>query len=81
MKQRFARLISIGDEPRDQARHEMGEAAVAAVLDPGAIFEWIAGRLHDRALGRQALIEQRQKTMVPVLWTGAINSRPLSKRA
>ena len=73
--------MGVGDKPSDQVDHEMSNAAMAAVLNLGNIFELIMNGLNKRAPAQQAFIEQRQEPIMPIFAKGGYQRRPFSKRA
>lgn len=63
--------MGIGKESGDPVDHEVSDTAMAAVLNLGAVFELIMGRLNERAPLQQALIKQGQEPVRHILAYGS----------
>ncbi len=72
--------MGVGDKPSDQVDHEISNAAMAAVLNLGNIFELIMNGLNKRAPAQQEFIEQRQEPITHIFANGGYQLEALLKK-
>jgi hypothetical protein len=78
IERRFLFLISVGDQCGQQIRNEVGQAAVARMLDLTNVLELIVDRLAQCALAQENLVEHRDQLVLHILLDLGDQLYPLS---